>query len=170
MAAVDRSDEGTGTVVPAYATSVRALRRWAGERLTLTPHQDGSVDAVFRYDGSTCSNTGRALAFEYHVQLGPPDEGLPIRTQACRPASGHDGYQFMCEYVREGEAFVAAIERDAPLVGRPLGDVLSWQRPNLGPACYCERESRQHKWGLVLETIHYALTQHEGMKARGGKA
>jgi hypothetical protein len=25
--------------------------------------------------------------------------------------------------------------------------------------CYCEPDSRQHKWGLVLETIHYALAR-----------
>lgn len=164
------SDEGAEASTPTYVTSVRALRRWAGERLTITPRDDGSIDAMFRYEGSTCSNMGRTLAFEYRVTLGPPDEGLPIRAQTCRPVNGDDGYQFMCEYVREGEAFVTVIERDAPLVGRPLADVLSWQRPSLGPGCYCERESRQHKWGLVLETIHYALTQHAGLKARGVKA
>ena len=45
---------------------------------------------------------------------------------------------------------------------RPLGDVLEWQRPRLGPGCFCEVESREHKWGLVLETIHYALTHGAG--------
>jgi hypothetical protein len=29
--------------------------------------------------------------------------------------------------------------------------------------CYCEPNSRKHKWGLVLETIHYALVQKEGV-------
>jgi hypothetical protein len=30
--------------------------------------------------------------------------------------------------------------------------------PSAGRAgCYCDAASRQHKWGLVLETIHYAL-------------
>jgi hypothetical protein len=27
--------------------------------------------------------------------------------------------------------------------------------------CYCESTSRDHKWGLVFETIHYALVQKE---------
>ena len=31
------------------------------------------------------------------------------------------------------------------------------QRPAAGAGCYCEPTSRKHKWGLVLETIHYAL-------------
>lgn len=160
----DTREGGVETTPPAYATSVRALRRWADERLTITPRDDGSFDAVFRYDGSTCSNMGRTLAFEYRVTLGPPGEGFPLRSQACRPARGDDGYQFMCEYVREGDAFVAEIAHDAPLAGRPLADVLSWQRPQLGPGCFCESESRQHKWGLVLETIHYALTHHEARR------
>lgn len=150
----------TDAGVAAYTTSLKALRRWADERLRLTPRPDGSIEAVFRYDGSTCSNMGRALAFEYHVTVGPQSEGFPIRDQACRPAEGDTGHQFMCEYVREGDAFVESIARDAPLAGRPLDDVLAWQRPRLGPGCFCEPESREHKWGLVLETIHYALT-HE---------
>lgn len=156
------TDSAAGGLTPVYQTSPRALRRWAGERLRLTPRSDGSVDAVFRYDGSTCSNMGRALAFEYHVTIGPRGEGFPIRAQACRPAAGDDGYQFMCEYVREGDGFIDRIGRDAPLSGRPLGDVLEWQRPRLGPGCFCEVESREHKWGLVLETIHYALTHGAG--------
>jgi hypothetical protein len=159
VVAAENPDDAVVAPAPAYATSVRALHRWADERLTITPRDDGSIDAIFRYDGSTCSNMGRTLAFEYHVTLGPRAEGFPIRAQACRPVSGHDGYQFMCEYAREGQAFVTAIEREAPLAGKPLTDVLAWQRPHLGPGCYCQVESRQHKWGLVLETIHYALTR-----------
>ncbi len=31
----------------------------------------------------------------------------------------------------------------------------------MGPSCYCEAESRAHKWGLVLETIHFALARLE---------
>ena len=42
-----------------------------------------------------------------------------------------------------------------------LADVLTWQRPSIAPSCYCEPASRKHKWGLVLETIHYALSQRD---------
>ncbi len=144
---------------PAYVTSLKALRRWADERLTLTERDDGSVEATFRYEGSTCSNMGRTLRFDYHVELGPRAAGFPIRAQRCQPAAGDDGYQFMCEYVREGDTFIDAIDRHAPLLGRPLVDVFAWPRPHLGPGCFCEAEAREHKWGLVLETIHYALTR-----------
>jgi hypothetical protein len=146
---------------PAYATSTRALRRWAAERLSMTPGADGAVEAIFRYDGTTCSNLGRPLAFHYRVRLGPRAEGYPIREQACTPVPGDTGYRAMCEYLRDGEALVEAIAREAPLAGQPLDAVLSWKRPAIGPGCYCEPDARQHRWGLVLETIHYALA-HDG--------
>lgn len=149
---------------PSYGISQRALRRWAAERLTLTTSDEGTIDAVFRYDGTTCSNMGRSLAFQYHVTLGPRDAGYPIRAQRCTPVPGEDGYQAMCEYLREGDLLMETIAREQPLAGRPIDAVLSWTRPLLGPGCYCEAESREHKWGLVLETIHYALSQREGRR------
>jgi len=42
-----------------------------------------------------------------------------------------------------------------------LNAVLSWRRAACAAGCYCEPSSREHKWGLVLETIHYALVQME---------
>jgi hypothetical protein len=32
--------------------------------------------------------------------------------------------------------------------------------------CYCDAASRQHKWGLVLETIHYALHHRKNGQER----
>jgi hypothetical protein len=145
---------------PVYATSTKALKRWADERLTLHTNGDGTIEALFRYEGTTCSNMGRRLAFEYRVALGPRDAGYAIHSQSCTPAEGDDGYASMCEYLREGQVLLAAIEREAPLVGRRLDDVLSWQRPAIGPGCYCDHGSRLHKWGLVMETIHFALMNH----------
>ena len=141
-----------------YGTSTRALSRWAAERLTMMNRADGGIDAVFRYEGSTCSNMGRALRFDYHVRLGSRADAYPVRELACRPVD--DGFRFMCQYARDGDAFVDAFQNDAPLAGRPLDDVLAWQRPRLGPGCLCDEASRQHKWGLVFETLHYAL-MHE---------
>jgi hypothetical protein len=151
-----RGGKATRTT-PVYGTSTKALKRWADERLTLRTSGDGTVDALFRYEGTTCSNMGRRLAFDYRVALGPRDAGYPIQSQSCTPADGDDGYASMCEYLREGRALIDQIAREAPLVGRPLDEVLSWKRPAIGPGCYCERDARLHKWGLVLETIHFAL-------------
>jgi hypothetical protein len=160
------SDNEAASVEPnvssaSYAVNVRALRRWAAERLSLAVHGDGTVDALFRYDGTTCTNMGRVLAFEYAVTLGPREEGYPIREQRCGPAPEDTGHTYMCEYLKQGSRLLDAVRADTPLLGQPLDAVLLWRRPVSAAACYCEPESRQHKWGLVLETIHYALA-HRG--------
>lgn len=144
-----------------YVTNVKALRRWADERLTLDYRADGSVVAHFRYEGSTCSNMGRALHFDYHVTLAPRKQGYAIREMRCAPAPGDDGYRYMCRYMSNSEHLMVAIAQDKPLLGKPLNELLAWQRPLMGAGCYCEPASRKHKWGLVLETIHYALVRRE---------
>jgi hypothetical protein len=159
-----------GTLTPAaaplqrdapYAVNLKALKRWSAERLSLARHDDGSIDATFRYDGTTCTNMGRPMAFDYSVKLGPREKGYPICEQRCGPAPGDSGHTCMCRYLNDPVQLMAAIEREKPLAGRPLDAVFSWPRPEFAPACYCEPSSRQHKWGLVLETIHYALARLE---------
>jgi hypothetical protein len=140
-----------------YSVSLKALRRWSAERLSISTRADGTLDAVFRYEGTTCTNMGRPLEFHYHVTLGPRSEGYPIREQSCRPAPGDAGHTSMCRYLSDREELITSIERERPLHGQPLDDVVRWTRPANPAGCYCEPESRQHKWGLVLETIHYAL-------------
>jgi hypothetical protein len=146
----------------AYTVNARALRRWARERLTLTPCEDGSTEALFRYEGTTCSNMGHPLRFDYHVRLGPRDDGYPIRAQRCAPAAGDTGHAKMCGYQGMGEVLLDLVGADAPLAGEPLGAVIGWTRPVSAAGCYCDEASRAHKWGLVLETIHFALAEREG--------
>ena len=145
-----------------YSVSVRALKRWSQERLTVDIRDDGSVAAVFRYEGTTCTNMGRPLHFHYHVTLGPREDSYPILEQWCGPAPGDDGYTAMCRYLSDPDELMASIGRDHPLSGQPLDEVVRWKRPASLAGCYCEPESRQHKWGLVLETIHYALANRLG--------
>src|SRR5204863_1003074 len=71
-----------------YAVNTKALRKWARERLTLHTLADGSIEAHFRYEGTTCTNMGRALRFDYRVKLGPRELGYPILDQACMPEPG----------------------------------------------------------------------------------
>jgi hypothetical protein len=144
-----------------YRTPRKALQRWARERLTLSPRDDGGMDARFRYDGTTCTNMGRELAFLYDVRLGPQREGYRILEQRCTPAPGDVGHTAMCGYLRRPAELMAAIEAERPLSGRTLDDVLSWARPISSAGCYCDEASRENKWGLVLETIHFALTERE---------
>jgi hypothetical protein len=144
-----------------YAVSTKALKRWAEERLSLELREDGTVDALFRYEGTTCTNMGRPLAFHYNVKLGPRREGYPILEQRCAPAPEDTGHTSMCQYVDNAARLMASIDGEKPLLGRPLNDVLAWQRSDSAAGCYCEPGSREHKWGLVLDTIHYALAQRE---------
>ena len=145
----------------AYSVNVKALSRWAAERLVLETREDGTLHARFRYDGTTCTNMGRPLAFDYDVDLGTRRDGYPIRGQSCTPAPGDTGHASMCQYITDAPGLMAAIGREKPLAGRPLAEVLAWQRSEAAAGCYCEAASRDHKWGLVLETIHYALYHPE---------
>jgi hypothetical protein len=153
----DTADEPVLDRAAAYTVNARALRRWAAERLTLTPRADGGTDALFRYEGTTCSNMGHPLRFEYHVRLGRRRDGYPIAGQRCVPAADDTGHTKMCNYQGMGDTLMDLVEGDAPLAGQPLNAVIGWTRPTSVAGCYCDDASRVHKWGLVLETIHYAL-------------
>jgi hypothetical protein len=144
-----------------YTVNRRALQRWSEERLAMRPSPDGSIDVEFRYDGTTCTNMGRPLDFVYNVKLGPRAEGFPILEQRCAPAPGDTGHMAMCKYIADPESLMADIDSEKHLIGQRLNSVLAWRREPNGAGCYCEASSRNHKWGLVLETIHYALVQKE---------
>lgn len=144
-----------------YSVNARALKKWSKERLHLEIRPDGSVAARFRYEGTTCSNLGRSIEFDYHVQLGPPAEGYAIERVACGPATGDVGHTFMCEFLKNPEDFMARVRGDQPLVGQPLEAALTWERGSNPAGCHCLPESRSHKWGLVFEVLHYALAQRQ---------
>jgi hypothetical protein len=145
----------------AYTVNSKALRKWSHDRLHLRRLEDGSIHAEFRYEGTTCSNLGRPIECDYHVKLDSRENGYRLMEASCAPAATHTGFKQMCEYLTNPEGLAAAIACEKPLLGRPLEDVLSWHRPYSPAACYCDSASRNHKWGLVLEVIHYTLAQHE---------
>ena len=144
-----------------YSINPRALRKWSQERLQLRMLEDRSVEARFRYEGTTCSNLGRPLAYDYVIKLDGAENGYRVRETLCTPAPGDTGHAAMCEYINNGERLAAAIASERPLLGRPLNEALMWKRPFNPAGCYCDSESRMHKWGLVLEVIHYALVKRE---------
>ena len=78
-----------------------------------------------------------------------------------RPAAADTGHAHMCQYLENSERLMKSIDCEKPLSGERLNAVLAWQRKPSAAGCYCEPASRDHKWGLVLETIHYALAQKE---------
>lgn len=152
-----------------YTINPRALEKWARERLHLNFLPDGSAEAIFRYEGTTCVNTGRPLEYDYLVQLAPPAENFKILKMECTPARGDSGHQFQCAYLNDAASFMREITGERPLLGRPLNDVLSWQRAYDPSGCFCDVTGREHKWGLVLEVIHFALARREKEMA-GGQA
>ena len=141
---------------PAYSVNLNALRRWAGERLQLERH-NGTIEARFRYDGTTCTNLGRPFTFDYSVTLGRREDGYPVLQQGCAPAPGDAGHTCMCQYIASPGPLMQAIHTEKPLLGEPLDEVLSWPPSSVFAGCLCDPASRRHKWRLVLETIHYAL-------------
>lgn len=144
-----------------YSVNARALRKWAQERVRVEQHNDGSVSAMFRFDGTTCSSQGHPLAFEYALALSGPDDGYVIRQAVCRPATGDEGHTYMCAYLNDADTLMREISEEKPLLGRPIDDVLSWSRDAAPAGCYCTASSRAHKWGLALEAIHFTLAQAE---------
>ncbi|MGA9779202.1 MAG: hypothetical protein ACLPRE_07250 [Limisphaerales bacterium] len=150
-----------------YTTNLRALEKWSKERLQLEFSREGAVEARFHYEGTTCSNMGRALEFDYRVKLAPPKDHYRILEMHCAPAPGDTGHQFQCEYLNNAEALMRSIAGEKPLLGRPLDDILKWQREYNPSGCFCDLPRREHKWGLVLEVIHFALVQRETKSANG---
>jgi len=150
-----------------YSVNPRALRKWSQERLTLRTLPEGSVEAHFRYDGTTCSSLGQPLEFHYSIKLASPDDGYRILEANCAPAPGDTGHTQQCEYLANAAALMGSIANEKPLLGRPLNDVLAWERPANPSGCYCDADRRMHKWGLVFEVLHYALVQREQETSNG---
>jgi hypothetical protein len=150
-----------------YGVNAKALARWSKDRLKLSQSHDGTIDALFHYEGTTCSNMGRQLSFHYRVKLGPRESGYPIREEACCPAPDDEGHRFMCRFLEDPKSLKVVLDGEKPLLGRPLNDVLTWQNSTAAAGCYCESADRLHKWRLVLETIHYALVQRESVLKNG---
>ena len=158
--------EGPLTSNASYSVNERALRKWSLDRLHLRIRDDHSIEARFRYDGTTCSNLGQPIKYDYLVTLTSAQEHYRITEAQCGPAPDDTGHDQMCEYLQNPDGLAKAIRTEKPLLGKPLNDVLAWKRPYSPAACYCDSDSRNHKWGLVLEVIHYALVQHEKQTTR----
>ncbi|MBM4169546.1 MAG: hypothetical protein FJ215_10405 [Ignavibacteria bacterium] len=157
---VDRSAEISAR--HQYTFNIATLRKWARNRLQFRTDADHSIAARFRYEGTTCSNLGRPLEFDYHLRLGPKSDGHRILEARCEPAPGDTGHKSMCKYIENAEELMRGIKDEQPLLGRNLNDIFDWKRPYDPSGCYCDPLSRNHKWGLVLEVLHVALSHVDG--------
>jgi hypothetical protein len=105
-----------------YKINIKALEKWSNERLKLKTLDDGSVEGIFRYEGTTCSNLGHKLEFQYDIKLSPSIEGYKIISLNCTPYD--DGYKYMCGYLKDSEQLLKEIENEKPLLGFHHGEVL----------------------------------------------
>jgi len=140
-----------------YSVNSQALHKWSQERLKLKFLKDDSVEAEFRYEGTTCSNMGQKLEFDYYIRLNSVPDGYEIKELSCKPAPDDYGHTYMCEYIKSPEMLMNTIENEKPLHGKHLNDVFKWERKFSPEGCFCNLSSREHKWGLVFEVLHYAL-------------
>ncbi|MEO7300059.1 MAG: hypothetical protein ABI042_15950 [Verrucomicrobiota bacterium] len=142
-----------------YSVNARALKKWSRERLHLEIDEEGWVKARFRFEGTTCSNLGRLIEYDYFVRLHPRAQSYRIAEARCLPAEGDTGHAQQCEYLRDPAFFMSQVAAEKPLLNCPLNDILAWKRSVNPAGCHCEFGSREHKWGMVFEVIHFALAQ-----------
>jgi len=145
-----------------YTISIKALEKWSDERLKLKISDEGTIEGKFRYEGTTCSNLGHKLEFQYDIKLSSAIEGYQIISLNCNPSD--EGYKYMCGYFKDSEQLLSEIGNEKPLLGRNLQEVLKWERQFSPEGCYCNPESRRHKWGIVFEVMHYAVAKYEKQK------
>ncbi len=145
-----------------YDFPEKALIKWRDGRLKVVGQPNNELLATFRLDGSTCTNMGTPLAFDYIIRLKREEQGgHRILSSSCEPAEGHVGYQSMCAYLDKPDRFMAQLRAHQPLEGQPLSKALTWQTPTSPAGCLCTRASQDHKWRIVLQTLHFALEEHE---------
>ena len=143
-----------------YAFPEKALHRWSAEQTELEGDGD-RIRARFHFLGSTCSDGGIPLKFVYEVHLVPEGDEHIIRHMCAAPAEDHAGYRSMCSYQSSAEEILRLLRAAHPLLGRPLSDALNWN-PDRNPAgCICSAENRNHKWLMVLQTIHFSLVARQ---------
>ena len=140
-----------------YAFPEKTLAKWSRERLTIEERPDSGIAARFRFDGITCSSLGLPLAFDYSIELSAGSaERRQIVNSGCRPAECNVGYRSMCGYLADPDRMVAAFGEQS-LVGRSLDEAIGLPGEISPSGCLCLRSNRNHKWSIVLQTLHYRL-------------
>ena len=144
-----------------YSLPKKALMKWVRENVTLQFFEDETVDAKFRFVGSTCGNMGHVLDFDFSVTLSPAGAGRKIVASSCQPAKADRGAGQMCAHHADGATFLAKVAAHNPGLGKSLEECLHWEPEMLPAGCLCSAQSRNHKWRNAFQTIHYALSLQE---------
>jgi hypothetical protein len=145
-----------------YAFPAKALTLWRSKRLQLAVQPNQEIRARFRFEGSTCSNLGVPITIDYHIYLERNGgDGYRVTHSSCKPADGDVGVRSTCAYLDNPALHMAEMDSYQPLIGMRLDDALAWNPPISQSGCLCSQAAQNHKWRIVLQTIHFALVNHE---------
>ena len=137
----------------------KALRKWASNDLDVQKNQDGSYDFLFRYEGSSCRNGGKAFPAEIRVCLSPADDGdWRIKDFAIIvPPAGREGWEATCIFGEIGKDSVRRMGTSVPFRGQSLDEVLASDVALNHAGCFCSPAHVNHKALLALWTIKWWL-------------
>jgi hypothetical protein len=141
-----------------YDVPERALASWRGqlkERIAL----DGTRDYGFRFRGSTCNDQGRIVYFNLNVKLAPTPEGWRIDDARIGLDREEPNLSRLCAWQSERGAFLERLAQPAHFCGMGLEETIQSLREVNPAGCVCTRAMADHKWRIVLSTIHYVLAQ-----------
>jgi len=152
------STQTGGVAAAGYEFPAKTLEKWSRERLRIERAAGGRLTAHFHFDGKTCSSLSRPLAYEYRLELELEDwNGYRITAASCTPAPGGRGHRFQCEHLSDPEGFSRLTASAPGIAGRTLDEACAAPADVSPSACLCSQANRNHKWWLVVQTVHYAL-------------
>ena len=140
-----------------YSVSLKALQRWSQERLTLDQRDDGTRRRGVPLRRHDVHQHGPAAAVSLSCEAGAARGRLSDSRAVVRARRrATRATRSMCRYISDREQLMASIAASGRCSASRSTTWCGGRGPPSPAGCYCEAESRQHKWGLVLETIHYA--------------
>ena len=161
-----RGKENPTTKSSSYTFPQSALERWGREHLMVEKQPDRTLLARFRFNGKTCSSLGLPLAFDYSVELGSKTEnGRRILELNCEPAENNPHYRSMCGYLANPDRMIATLVEKS-LLGLQLDQAIEELGEGSPSGCLCLQANREHKWLMVLQTIHYWITPKEAEQGK----
>lgn len=141
-----------------YSLPQKALMKWVRENVRLQFSDDETVNAQFRFIGSTCGNMGHEIDFDFSIKLSPSWDGRKIIESSCKPTEHDRGSAQMCASQSNPTAFLQKIDDHQPGLGKSLEECVQWEPEMMPAGCLCNVQSRNHKWRNAFQSIHYALS------------
>jgi hypothetical protein len=143
-----------------YTFPVKALARWTKNYLKVFPRADGGLLAHFHYEGSTCHTGGLPFEIVYEIVLNSAAQGYRVQSLTCNPPQEDQRYRSMCAFQREQD-FEIKMRETPPVKDWYFKEVLQWTPLTHPAGCLCDQMNREHKWLMVLQTLHFALFQEK---------